>query len=72
MCQSAQSFFGLQNKEYIYEEIFSLLEHCHGISWEAAWSMPVMVRRWWILRKNKDIEENAKNQQNAERSSTRR
>jgi hypothetical protein len=64
MCHSAQNSFGLaSNKLYIYEELYSLLEHCNGIDWEAAWSMPVAVRKWWLNKKQKDIEEENKRKQ---------
>lgn len=55
------SFFGLapESKVYIYEELFTLTYHCR-ITYTEAWYMPVEVRKWWIQRVNKEIEEENK------------
>ena len=54
-CRSRPSFFGLRpdHKEYIYEEIFTLVRHCK-IGYDQAWDMPVEIRHWWIERENKE------------------
>lgn len=56
-CHSARSSFGLkpEDKKYILEEIFLLMEYCH-FSWEECWSLPIEYRRWFLDRKNKENE----------------
>lgn len=60
-CQLALRFFGLklEDKQYIYEELFVLTYHCR-ISYTEAWYMPVEVRKWWIHRVNKELEKEKK------------
>lgn len=62
LCPSAQSSFGLTIdttgafKEIIWEEIFSLVQHCR-IDFTEAWDMPVFMRTWWFQRIEKMREE---------------
>jgi hypothetical protein len=57
----APGSFGLrpEDKKYILEEIFLLMEYCN-FSWTEAWDTQVELRKWFIERKKKemhDIEE---------------
>jgi hypothetical protein len=40
----------------IWEEIFSLVQHCK-IDYQEAWDMPVVMRHWWFSRIEKMREE---------------
>jgi len=47
---------------YIYEQCWNLTYHCNLTFFEA-WNMPVWLRRWWMNRTNKFIEEENKRKQ---------
>jgi hypothetical protein len=51
----APTSFGLkaENKKYILEEVFLLMEYCH-FSWDEAWDLPIEYRKWYIDRKKKE------------------
>jgi hypothetical protein len=56
-----RSFFGLSNEyvESVYEELF-LLKHYGGWSFFESYNLPIKLRRWFLKRLQKEIEETAK------------
>lgn len=65
-----RSFFGLneKNAEYIYEEIFSLKYH-GGWSFIEAYNLPLVLRRWFIARLNRQFAQEAEEYEKAQRKS---
>jgi len=55
-----QTFFGLTDKhaEHIYEELFFLKQH-GGWSFIESYNLPMQLRKWWIERIVKQMEEEA-------------
>ena len=56
----APTSFGLrpENKSYILEEVFILMEYCN-FTWTEAWELPIVYRKWMIDRKQKELDKKA-------------
>ena len=57
-CRLPLTFFGLSSDyiQSVYEEMFSLKHH-GGWSFIEAYNLPIMIRRWFIRRLQKQFEE---------------
>ena len=69
-CPLLRSFFGLNDKyiENIYEQFF-LLKYHGGWSFTEAYSLPVGLRKWFMERLQKQIEQENKAIEEAKRKS---
>jgi hypothetical protein len=63
-----RNFFGLSNSyiESVYEELF-LLKHYGSWSFFESYNLPIKLRRWFLSRLQKEIEETAKLHKQASR-----
>ncbi len=52
------------------EELFQLVENC-GIDYAVAWDMPVAYRRWWFVRKSKELHDRQAAKASAQRDANR-
>tara|TARA_R110001583_G_scaffold41649_1_gene132370 strand:+ start:167 stop:406 length:240 start_codon:yes stop_codon:yes gene_type:complete len=59
--RSLRSFFGLSENdaEYIYEEIFQLKHH-GGWSFIEAYNLPLLLRKWFLRRLQRQFDDEAK------------
>ena len=57
LCRSRPPFFGLTDEyiESVYEEFF-LLKYHGGWSFTEAYSLPIVIRRWFLKRLSEQIE----------------
>tara|TARA_R100001015_G_C4621760_1_gene179029 strand:- start:1624 stop:1875 length:252 start_codon:yes stop_codon:yes gene_type:complete len=64
-------FFGLNDKyvESVYEEIF-LMKYHGGWSFIECYNLPIKIRRWFLERLVKEIEEEAKQMKKANKKMT--
>jgi len=63
-----RTFFGLSDSyiESVYEELF-LLKHYGSWSFFESYNLPIRLRRWFLSRLQKEIEETAKARKEAAR-----
>ena len=68
-----RSFFGLDNKyiESVYEEFF-ILKYYGNWSFTEAYNLPVVIRRWFLKRLSKQIEDENEAINKAQNSSRKR
>ena len=68
-----RSFFGLDNKyiESVYEEFF-ILKYYGNWSFTEAYNLPVVIRRWFLKRLSKQIEDENEAVNKAQSSSRKR
>ena len=57
MCRLRPNFFGLDNDymEAVYEQFF-LLKYHGGWSFTEAYSLPIVIRNWFVSRLTKQFE----------------
>ena len=68
-----RSFFGLDDKyiESVYEEFF-ILKYYGNWSFTEAYNLPVVIRRWFLKRLSKQIEDENEAVNKAQSSSRKR
>ena len=68
-----RSFFGLDDKyiESVYEEFF-ILKYYGNWSFTEAYNLPVVIRRWFLKRLSKQIEDENEAINKAQNSSRKR
>jgi hypothetical protein len=70
-CRLTLTFFGLDDRyhEGVYEELFSLKQHGNWSFFEA-YSLPIVIRRWFLKRLAKHFEEQRKAAQKSSKTTT--
>jgi len=68
LSHSQPIFFGLTDKysENVYEQLFYLKYH-GGWSFIEAYNLPIQLRDWWLTRLQKQFDDEAKRQKEANR-----